>query len=67
MNTTEQRGMSILDHKSFNFRKWIDNIGKLRGMESTLSISQICNMLDKLDELETAIDDIIMSAFEGEE
>ncbi len=58
-----QKGMNILDHKHLQFRTWLDSISDKRGINSTLTIGQICDMLDSLDVAEKKIDDIILSVF----
>ena len=55
--------MNILDHKHLQFRTWLDSISDKRGINSTLTIGQICDMLDSLDGAEKKMDDIILEAF----
>ena len=58
-----RKRMNILDHKHLQFRTWLDSISDKRGINSTLSIGQICDMLDRLDVAEKKMDDIILEAF----
>lgn len=62
-----EKGMSILDEKYTNFRKWLDSIVDKRGLQSTLTIGRIYKMLDFLDDMEKEIDDIIIAAFDESE
>ncbi len=55
--------MSILDEKYINFTKWVNSIKDQRGPESTLTIKQVCDMLDLLDKMETKTDKIILDTF----
>ena len=57
------KGMNLLDHKSQQLRSWLDNIERIRSIESTLTIGQIKNMLDFLDGLERKLDDVILQTF----
>lgn len=58
----KKEGMNILDHKSVNFRKWLDAIVKKRGIDSTLTVKQIYKMVDFLDRMEERLDDTIIKA-----
>lgn len=73
MSTDDQKvqvrlqGMNILDHKYDKFRTWLDSISDKRGINSTLTVGQIYEMLDFLDASEEKIDDIILAAFDEKE
>lgn len=58
------KGINILEHKSIQLRTWVDSIAEKRGVDSTLTIRQIYEMLDFLDEMEKRFDDIILKALE---
>ncbi len=57
-------GFNVLDHKYEQLRSWLDNIERMRGAESTLTVSQIKGMFDFLDGLERKLDDVVIRAFE---
>lgn len=59
-----EKGMNILDDKYTNFNKWINAILDKRGLESTLTIGQIIDMLNFLDEMERKLDEIVIKAFD---
>ena len=56
-------GINILDDKHTQFRTWVENIAERRGLNSTLTVGQIVDMLDLLDGVEEKTDEIIMKAF----
>lgn len=56
-------GINVLDHKHDQLRTWLDNIKKKRGLDSTLTVKQIYDMLDFLDGLESKLDDVVIEAF----
>ncbi len=58
--------LSILDEKYLNFKKWVGCIADRKGLDSPLTVNQICKMLHFLDSLESKVDDIILSAFDKE-
>lgn len=53
-------GMNILDDKYTKFRSWLDSIVRKRGIDSTLTIGQIYEMLAFLDGMEEKMDEIIL-------
>lgn len=55
-------GMNILDDKLTQFRSWLDSIVRKRGIDSTLTIGQIYEMLSFLDGMEEKMDEIILKA-----
>ena len=57
-------GLNLLDHKYEQLRSWLDNMERMRGSESTVTVSQVKNMFDFLDGLEIKLDDIVIRAFE---
>ena len=57
-------GINILEHKSVQFRVWLDNIAQKRSLDSTLTVKQIYEMLDFLDGMEEKVDGIILKAFD---
>lgn len=59
-----EEGINILDHKYDQFRTWLDAISSKRGISSTLTVSQILDMLDSLNGTEKRIDGIILAAFD---
>ena len=60
-----EQGINILDHKYDQFRLWLDSISDKRGINSTLAVSQVCDMLDFLDSVEKETDDIILAAMDS--
>ena len=54
------KGINILDHKSVQFRTWLDSIVAKRGEDSTLTIAQLYEMLNMLDGMEKKMDEIIL-------
>ncbi len=57
-------GMNILEHKYVQFRQWLDNISRKKGLESKVTIAQVLTMLSFLDQTEKKMDEIILKAFE---
>ncbi len=57
-------GFNVLDHKYAQLRSWLNNMERMRGAESTVTVSQVKGMLDFLDGLEIKLDDIVIRAFE---
>ena len=58
-----EEGMNILDHKYDQLRTWLNSIVTKRGINSTLTVGQILDMLDFLDGMEKKLDEIVLKAF----
>ena len=56
--------MNLLDDKYVQFWAWISHITDKRGLDSTLTIAQITEMLEFLNENEKRMDRIILKVFE---
>ena len=57
------KGMNLLEHKSVWFKEWLENIVEKRGLDSTLTVKQVLDMLVSLDGMEKKLDDIIIKTF----